>query len=208
MNKIQKLNNRTLALGINHLKKVDSDFKTILRDRDDQINTFKKTGGFEGLISLIVEQQLSVASAKAIFSRVKLICGDFEATTFLRISEEELKATGLSRQKVTYCRNVAEAVVNKTLDFKKLEKMADQEVVAKLVQIKGIGEWTAQCYLMACMKRLDAWPSSDLGLIVAIQKIKKIKERPKSLTIEKIAEPWKPYRSIAALLLWSTYDKD
>ena len=208
MNKIQKLNNRTLALGINHLKKVDSDFKTILRDRDDQINTFKKTGGFEGLISLIVEQQLSVASAKAIFSRVKLICGDFEATTFLRISEEELKATGLSRQKVTYCRNVAEAVVNKTLDFKKLEKMADQEVVAKLVQIKGIGEWTAQCYLMACMKRLDAWPSADLGLIVAIQKIKKIKERPKSLTIEKMAEPWKPYRSIAALLLWSTYDKD
>ena len=208
MNKIQKLNNRTLALGINHLKKVDSDFKTILRDRDDQINTFKKTGGFEGLISLIVEQQLSVASAKAIFSRVKLICGDFEATTFLRISEEELKATGLSRQKVTYCRNVAEAVVNKTLDFKKLEKMADQEVVAKLVQIKGIGEWTAQCYLMACMKRLDAWTSSDLGLIVAIQKIKKIKERPKSLTIEKIAETWKPYRSIAALLLWSTYDKD
>ena len=208
MSKIQKLNNRTLALGINHLKKVDSDFKTILRDRDDQINTFKKTGGFEGLISLIVEQQLSVASAKAIFSRVKLICGDFEATTFLRISEEELKATGLSRQKVTYCRNVAEAVVNKTLDFKKLEKMADQEVVAKLVQIKGIGEWTAQCYLMACMKRLDAWPSSDLGLIVAIQKIKKIKERPKSLTIEKMAEPWKPYRSIAALLLWSTYDKD
>ena len=208
MSKIQKLNNRTLALGINHLKKVDSDFKTILRDRDDQINTFKKTGGLEGLISLIVEQQLSVASAKAIFSRVKLVCGDFEATTFLRINEEELKATGLSRQKVNYCRNVAEAVVNKTLDFKKLEKMADQEVVEILVKIKGIGEWTAQCYLMACMKRLDAWPSSDLGLIVAIQKIKKIKERPKSLTIEKMAEPWKPYRSIAALLLWSTYDKD
>lgn len=208
MSKIQKLNNRTLALGIKHLKKVDSDFKEILRDRNDQINSFKKTGGFEGLISLIVEQQLSVASAKAIFSRVKLVCGDFEASSFLKIKEEELKATGLSRQKVTYCRNVAEAVINKNLDFKKLEKMSDQEVVEMLVKIKGIGEWTAQCYLMACMKRLDAWPSSDLGLIVAIQKIKKISERPKSLTIEKMAEPWKPYRSIAALLLWSTYDKD
>lgn len=208
MSKIQKLNNKTLALGIKHLKKVDSDFKEILRDRNDQINSFKKTGGFEGLISLIVEQQLSVASAKAIFSRVKLVCGDFEASSFLKIKEEELKATGLSRQKVTYCRNVAEAVINKTLDFKKLEKMSDQEVVEMLVKIKGIGEWTAQCYLMACMKRLDAWPSSDLGLIVAIQKIKKINERPKSLTIEKMAEPWKPYRSIAALLLWSTYDKD
>ena len=208
MSKIQKLNNRTLALGIKHLKKVDSDFKEILKDRNDQINSFKKTGGFEGLISLIVEQQLSVASAKAIFSRVKLVCGDFEASSFLKIKEDELKATGLSRQKVTYCRNVAEAVINKTLDFKKLEKMSDQEVVEMLVKIKGIGEWTAQCYLMACMKRLDAWPSSDLGLIVAIQKIKKINERPKSLTIEKMAEPWKPYRSIAALLLWSTYDKD
>ena len=129
MSKIQKLNNRTLALGIKHLKKVDSDFKEILRDRNDQINSFKKTGGFEGLISLIVEQQLSVASAKAIFSRVKLVCGDFEASSFLKIKEEELKATGLSRQKVTYCRNVAEAVINKTLDFKKLEKMSDQEVV-------------------------------------------------------------------------------
>ena len=208
MSKIQKLNNRTLALGIKHLKKVDSDFKEILRDRNDQINSFKKIGGFEGLISLIVEQQLSVASAKAIFSRVKLVCRDFEASSFLKIKEDELKATGLSRQKVTYCRNVAEAVINKTLDFKKLEKMSDQEVVEMLVKIKGIGEWTAQCYLMACMKRLDAWPSSDLGLIVAIQKIKKINERPKSLTIEKMAEPWKPYRSIAALLLWSTYDKD
>ena len=208
MSKIQKLNNRTLALGIKHLKKVDSDFKEILKDRNDQINSFKKTVGFEGLISLIVEQQLSVASAKAIFSRVKLVCGDFEASSFLKIKEEELKATGLSRQKVTYCRNVAEAVINKTLDFKKLEKMSDQEVVEILIKIKGIGEWTAQCYLMACMKRLDAWPSSDLGLIVAIQKIKKINERPKSLTIEKMAEPWKPYRSIAALLLWSTYDKD
>ena len=208
MSKIQKLNNRTLALGIKHLKKVDSDFKEILRDRNDQINSFKKTGGFEGLISLIVEQQLSVASAKAIFSRVKLVCGDFEASSFLKIKEDELKATGLSRQKVTYCRNVAEEVINKTLDFKKLEKMSDQEVVEMLVKIKGIGEWTAQCYLMACMKRLDAWPSSDLGLIVAIQNIKKINERPKSLTIEKMAEPWKPYRSIAALLLWSTYDKD
>tara|TARA_B110000196_G_scaffold135883_1_gene117750 strand:- start:115 stop:741 length:627 start_codon:yes stop_codon:yes gene_type:complete len=208
MNKIQKLNSRTLALGIKHLKKVDSDFTKILRARDDQINTFKKIEGFEGLISLIVEQQLSVASAKAIFNRVKLLCGDFEATSFLQINEDELKGTGLSRQKVLYCRNVAKAVVNKTLDFKKLEKMPDKEVVEILIKIKGIGEWTAQCYLMACMKRLDAWPSSDLGLIVAIQKIKKIKERPKSLTIEKMAEPWKPYRSIAALLLWSTYDKN
>ena len=208
MNKIQKLNKRTIALGTEHLKNVDSDFRRILNDRNDQINTFKKVNGFEGLISLIVEQQLSVASAKAIFNRLKLICDDFQPNKFLQIDEQKLKETGLSRQKILYCRNVAEAVINKTLDFAELEKMEDEEVIKVLVKIKGIGDWTAQCYLMACMKRLDAWPSSDLGLIVAIQRIKGLSERPKSLTIEKMAEPWKPFRTIAALLLWSTYDKD
>jgi DNA-3-methyladenine glycosylase II len=208
MNKILKLNKRTLTLGLEHLKEVDSDFRRILNERDNQINFFKKPNGLEGLISLIVEQQLSVASAKAIFSRLKIICDDFEPIKFLQINEEKLKDIGLSRQKVSYCRNVAEAVVNNNLNFKELETMEDKEVIQLLIKIKGVGEWTAQCYLMACMKRLDAWPSSDLGLIVAVQKIKGLNERPKNLTIEKMAEPWKPYRSIAALLLWSTYDKN
>lgn len=208
MSKIQKLNKETLVLAIDHLKNVDSDFKRILNKRNNQINTFEKVSGFEGLISLIVEQQLSVASAKAIFGRVKLICEDFQPIKFLELHEDKLRNTGLSHQKVSYCRNIAKAIIEETLNFDELEKMEDKEVIQTLVKIKGIGEWTAQCYLMACMKRLDAWPASDLGLIVAIQKIKGMKERPKSLTIEEIAKPWKPYRSVAALLLWSTHDKD
>ena len=73
-------------------------------------------------------------------------------------------------------------------------------------RVKGIGEWTAQCYLLGCMSRLDAWPASDLGLQVAIQKIKGLEKKPKRLTIEEIADPWKPFRSVAALILWSSYD--
>jgi DNA-3-methyladenine glycosylase II len=74
--------------------------------------------------------------------------------------------------------------------------------------VRGIGEWTAQCYLMACLKRLDGWPSSDLGLIVAIQRLNGLEDRPDYLTIEKMSEPWSPYRTLAALILWSTYDKE
>ena len=101
----------------------------------------------------------------------------------IELNEDKLRNTGLSHQKVSYCRNIAKAIIEETLNFDELEKMEDKEVIQTLVKIKGIGEWTAQCYLMACMKRLDAWPASDLGLIVAIQKIKGMKERPKSLTM-------------------------
>ena len=94
------------------------------------------------------------------------------------------------------------------MNLNALKKKEDHEVVEELTKIRGIGEWTAQCYLMACLKRLDAWPSSDLGLLVAIQRLKGLEERPDYLTIEKMSESWSPFRSVAALILWSTYDKE
>ena len=99
-------------------------------------------------------------------------------------------------------------IINKELDLNGLSKKADSEVIKELVKVRGIGEWTAQCYLMACLKRLDGWPSSDLGLIVAIQRLNGLEDRPDYLTIEKMSEPWSPYRTLAALILWSTYDKE
>ena len=99
-------------------------------------------------------------------------------------------------------------IQKKELNLNELSKKDDSEVISELIKIRGIGEWTAQCYLMACLKRIDAWPSSDLGLIVAIQRLKGMQERPDYLTIEKIAKPWSPFRTVAALILWSTYDKE
>ena len=84
--------------------------------------------------------------------------------------------------------------------------MSNEEVIIELTKFKGIGEWTAQCYLLGCMSRKDAWPSADLGLQVAIQRLKGLKTRPQKLTTEEVAESWKPFRSIAALILWSSYD--
>ena len=115
---------------------------------------------------------------------------------------------GNDRQKIKYCKGIANNIISGDLDLESLEKKEDSEVIEELVQIKGIGEWTAKCYLLSCLKRIDGWPAADLGLMVAIQKLKGMKERPKQLTIEEIAEPWSPYRSVAALLLWSTHDKE
>ncbi len=202
------LNDQTLNDAFKHLIKEEPLFKKVLEDKNYKINLFNKKKGFEGLISLIVEQQLSVASAKAIFNRIKDLIKPFTAKKFIEIKETDLKKAGLSSQKINYCKGIANKIISGDLNLKKLEKKNDAEAIKELVKIKGIGEWTAKCYLLGCLKRIDIWPSSDLGIIVAIQKLKDMEERPKELTIEEIAEPWSPYRSVAALLLWSTYDKE
>ncbi len=202
------LNDQTLNDAFKHLIKEEPLFKKVLEDKNYKINLFNKKKGFEGLISLIVEQQLSVASAKAIFNRIKDLIKPFTAKKFIEIKETDLKKAGLSSQKINYCKGIANKIISGDLNLKKLEKKSDAEAIKELVKIKGIGEWTAKCYLLGCLKRIDIWPSSDLGIIIAIQKLKDMEERPKELTIEEIAEPWSPYRSVAALLLWSTYDKE
>ena len=204
----ETFNDQTLNDAFNHLIKKEPLFKTILEKKNYKINLFNKKKGFEGLISLIVEQQLSVASAKAIFNRIKKLIKPFTASKFIEVKEVDLKKAGLSFQKINYCKGIANKIITGDLNLKKLEQKSDSEVIEELVKVKGIGEWTAKCYLLGCLKRIDVWPSSDLGLIVAVQKLKGMEERPKKLTIEEIAEPWSPYRSVAALLLWSTYDKE
>ena len=202
----RKLNAKSLKEAIEFLCKTDSDLNKIIRKRKKNINLFKRPSGFTGLINLIVEQQLSVISAKAIFERLEKSIVPFSAKKFLKTEKEVFKSAGLSPQKINYCQGIAKACLSNNINFYALEKMSNENVVEHLVRFKGIGEWTAQCYLLGCMSRLDAWPASDLGLQVAIQKIKGLEKRPKKLTTEKIAEPWKPFRSVAALILWSSYD--
>ena len=203
----QDLNKQSLKEAIAYLSKTDPDFRKVIKERNKQIILFKRTSGFEGLINLIVEQQLSVASAAAIFKRLKKSIVPFSPKKFSLLENDIFKLAGLSQQKIDYCKGISEACLSKALDFKVLEKMTNIEVEKELVKLKGVGQWTAQCYLLGCMSRIDAWPSSDLGLQVAIKKLKNLKVRPEKLTIEKIAEPWRPFRSVAALILWSTYDK-
>ena len=203
---MKELNSSSLKEGLQFLCDEDPGLKELLKKRNGQITLFKRPSGFEGLINLIVEQQLSVASAKAIFGRLKQSIDPFSAKEFIKTDEKVFREAGLSFQKINYCLGIAKACISEDLNFDLLEEMSNEEVIIDLTKFKGIGEWTAQCYLLGCMSRKDAWPSADLGLQVAIQRLKGLKTRPEKLTTEKIAESWKPFRSVAALILWSSYD--
>ncbi len=167
---------------------------------------FKRKKGFEGLVQLITEQQLSVVSAKAIFDRLKKLLPTFNPENFLKETELNLKSTGLSRPKISYCRSLAKNIISGELSFSHIHKMNDEDLKKSLCKIKGIGNWTAECYMLASLNRRDIWPAKDIGLQVAVQRTKHLKKRPTEDEMIEIGSKWKPYRSIVANVLWASYD--
>jgi DNA-3-methyladenine glycosylase II len=160
---------------------------------------------FATLIHIILEQQVSLASAASAFNKLKEKIGEITPENVLQLNDAEMKACYFSRQKTGYARNLAEAVLNRDLVLKALPKLPDQEIKLELKKIKGIGDWTADIYLLMAMLRPDIMPKGDLALHVAWQKLKDLEKRPKSDEFIKMAKMWKPFRSIAARLLWNFY---
>ena len=161
--------------------------------------------GFATLLNIILEQQVSLASAKACFDKLAAYCGGGTPQKLLTIGDAELKTIGFSRQKTAYARHLAEAVVENRIDLDSLHKMPDADVKAELVKLKGIGEWTADVYLLMAMLRPDVMPRGDIALHAAYQKLTNAEKRPGSDEFIVIAEKWRPYRSVAARLLWHYY---
>ena len=190
---------------LSYLLKSDEDLKELIKSVP-KIVPFKREKGFEGLVRLICEQQLSVASAKAIFDRLAKIVSPFEAKNFLKVSKKDLQITGLSRQKIDYCSGLANACIAGDLDFTTLHRMNDEDLRKELCKIKGIGKWTADCYMLASLKREVIWPVGDLGLQISVQKLKKLSNRPSEMELEEISIKWKPYRTLVANMLWNSYD--
>ena len=190
---------------LSYLLKSDEDLKDLINSIP-KIVPFKREKGFEGLVRLICEQQLSVASAKAIFDRLAKVVSPFEAKKFLKVSKKNLQKTGLSRQKIGYCTGLANACISGNLDFNALHKMDDESLSKELCKVKGIGKWTADCYMLASLKREDIWPVGDLGLQISVQKLKKLSKRPSEKELEEISLKWKPYRTLVANMLWNSYD--
>ena len=151
MKEFKVINESTLQEGFSFLAKKEPKFKKVLEEKNYQINPFNKKEGFEGLINLIVEQQLSVASANAIFNRIKDLVRPFTPEMFIEIDAIKYKEAGLSKQKIDYCCGIADLIIKKDLDLKSLAMKDDSEVIKELVKVRGIGEWTAKCYLMACL---------------------------------------------------------
>lgn len=158
--------------------------------------------GFVGIAHVICGQQLSVASARAIWSRFELLPGALDPVTYLSLSEEAVRATGFSGGKFRTVRAIAEAMVAGTLDFDHLETLPAEEAVSYLVAHKGIGPWTAEVYLMFCAGHPDVFPAGDLALLKAVQHGLGLDARPAIKEMIGIAAPWTPHRSAAALLFW------
>jgi len=154
------------------------------------------------LVRALVSQQLSTKAASTIHARVLQLMPALTAANLLRVRPEEFRAAGLSGQKVTYLRDLAAHVDDGRLDLSSLRHKSDAEVIDSIVTVKGFGVWSAQMFLMFCLHRPDVLPTGDLGIVKGMQLILGMKRRPAEQTMERAAEGWKPYRSIACWYVW------
>ena len=161
--------------------------------------------GFPSLVYIILEQQVSLASARAAFQRLRAAANPLTAARFLELSAQQLRHIGFSRQKTLYTRRLAESLVMRYLDLNDLHDLSDDAARKFLIALKGIGAWTADIYLLSALRRPDIWPIGDLALAVAVQEVKRLRSRPSPQRLEKLGQPWRPYRAIAARLFWHAY---
>lgn len=195
--------------GVAHLAGVDPIMKQLSTLYGSPSFT-PHTNYYQELVDSIVSQQLSVKAAATIMKRfVALFPGDFPTPEqILEKDVEEYRAVGLSRQKASYIRDLAEKILDGTVQFDHFPTLTQQEITDELIQIKGVGVWTAHMFLIFCMGRLDVLPVGDLGIKNGIQKLYGLKEKPDEATMIKIAKKhhWHPYASIASWYIWKSLD--
>lgn len=161
--------------------------------------------GFTTLIKIILEQQVSLLSAASLFKRLRHNIVPFHPARIIELGEAHLRTLGLTRQKAAYCVHLSQAIIDKRLDLRRLSRMTDSDAHAMLTAVKGLGSWSADVYLLMAMRRADIWPADDLALAVALTRIRGVETRLKSHELLEIAEAWRPYRSVAARMLWQYY---
>ena len=161
--------------------------------------------GFSSLLRAIVGQQVSAASAAALWARLAAALDPIVPETVGPLELEALRALGLSRQKALYAQGLARDILAKRIDLDLLPALDDEAAVAHLVQVKGIGRWSAEVYLLFALGRTDIFPAGDLALAIAMQRLKRLRRRPDPKRLIKLVEPWRPYRGAAAHFLWHYY---
>ncbi|HEX5965119.1 MAG TPA: hypothetical protein VFY51_04280 [Pyrinomonadaceae bacterium] len=166
---------------------------------------WRRPAGFTTLVHIILEQQVSLKSAKAMLVRLRSAVDPFTPEHFVHLGESHFRGLGVTRQKSAYLLHLSESILNGELSIARLSRMPDELVRMKLTQIKGIGSWSADVYLLMAMRRADIWPAGDLALAVAAKDLWRLKQRPSPVELEHIAERWRPYRAVAARMLWQHY---
>jgi DNA-3-methyladenine glycosylase II len=164
---------------------------------------------FTALVRAITGQQLSTKAAATIFARlVALMPAGLTPAALAAISDEQMRAVGMSRQKSSYFRDLCDKVMSGALPLDSLDAMSDEEVISALTQVKGIGRWSAEMFLMFRLHRPDVLPLDDLGIVNAVKNVYGLRKKPTAERIRKIGEAWRPYRSVASWYLWRSLDNE
>jgi DNA-3-methyladenine glycosylase II len=193
-----------LLTGVGYLIHQDAALSGVV-ERYGPPPLWARTPGFPTLVYIILEQQVSLASARATYDRLRSRVNPLTPEAFLKLDDETLKGAGFSRQKTAYARNLARMTLEGSLDIEALASMSDEEVETALTRIKGIGPWTAGVYLLMALGRPDVWPTGDLALAIAVRRVKDLPSRPDPDALEQIGAVYRPWRSVAARLFWWDY---
>ena len=190
--------------GVRVLEKRDAHMADVVRNFGPP-PLWVREPGFPTLVYIVLEQQVSLSSAKAAFDRLKSAVRPLTPARFLKLTDSELLRIGFSRQKTLYTRLLAESLSRRHFDLRYLNDLHDDAARKMLVAFKGIGKWTADIYLLSALRRPDIWPTGDLALATAVQEVKRLRQRPSPEHLEKMSTPWRPWRAVAARLFWHHY---
>jgi DNA-3-methyladenine glycosylase II len=193
-----------LRRGAFILAERDSDLARILK-RIGPPPMWDREPGFPTMVHIILEQQVSLASAKAAFDKLLDTIAPLDSESFLTLNDATLKSIGFSGQKGRYCRELARAIIDGSLNLEALSSLSDDKVRAELERVTGVGPWTSNIYLLMVLLRPDVWPPGDLALAAAVQDLKGLDHRPQPAALRMIADRWRPWRSVAARILWHHY---
>ena len=198
------LTRRRLHAAARHLAARDPDLAAILARRGPP-PLWDRPPGFGSLVHIILEQQVSLASARALEARLVGVLGPHAPQTFLARGEHGLRRLGLTRQKARYCFGLARAVRDGAIDLDAIAALDDDAAAGALTRLDGVGPWTAQIYLLMVLLRPDVWPRGDLALVATLREVKRMRGSPSPERVAAIAAAWRPYRSVAARMLWQEY---
>lgn len=201
---IQTLDEALLARAVGELAARDPDLAAVV-ERCGAPPLWARPPGFATLVRIVLEQQVSLVSARAVYERLEEGVGGVSPQRLAAVGEQGLRELGLTRQKASYCHGLATAVRDGRFDLDAVARLDDDSAHAALTSLRGVGPWTAAIYLLMALRRPDVWPRGDLALVKAAQQVKNLDAPPDRETFETLAEPWRPWRAVAARILWQHY---
>jgi DNA-3-methyladenine glycosylase II len=199
-----QLTTDTLAQGVAELARRDPHLAGVVAEYGAP-PLWDRPPGFQTLVQIILEQQVSLSAGRAAYGRLERLAGSVTPEAIARLDEAGLRDAGLTRQKSAYIRELAQAIVTGQFDPNRLTEMDDEAARQELLNLKGVGAWTADIYLLMALGRPDIWPTGDLALVAAMREVKRMRSLPSSNRITRVTRAWSPWRAVAARMLWHHY---